>query len=199
MNRYMGNKPAAQPKNGSQVWIGIVIGMVIGAGMATIFTWYMVKSPSPFLKNNPVADAIKSLPPATTQAADTPKAAEAPEGSSAKPRFEFYNVLTEKKGAERVAPARQTEKTRLPGSKPAAAYIPQILQVGSFSNAGDAEKLKVRLALIGAEAHLETANVPDKGVYYRVRLGPYQSEEEMNRARSFLKQNGMDSTPMRAK
>jgi len=194
----MGNKSAAQPKTGSQMWIGIVIGMVIGTGMATIFTWYMMKSPSPFLKNNPVAEAIKSLPPATTEIPDTTKAAETSGASNAKPRFEFYNVLTDKKSAERDAPVKQTEKAKPVESKPTVAYTPQILQVGSFSNAGDAEKLKAKLAMIGAEAHLQTANVPDKGVYYRVRLGPYKSEDEINRARSFLKQNGMDGTPMRA-
>jgi cell division protein FtsN len=29
-------------------------------------------------------------------------------------------------------------------------------------------------------------------------LGPYKNADEMNHARSFLKQNGVDSTPMRA-
>jgi cell division protein FtsN len=127
---------------------------------------------------------------------------------SEKPRFEFYNVLTEK-GQKSAAPAKQTNQEKPVAqskpaeikpaeTKPAAAYTPQILQVGSFSTAVDAEKLKAKLAMIGAESHIQTANVPDRGVYYRVRLGPYKSEEELNRARNFLKQNALESTPMRA-
>jgi len=198
MSRYTGNKSATQPKSGSQVWIGIVIGVVIGTGMATVFTWYLMKAPSPFLKKNPVAEAMKSLPPVATSAANAPSPTDTTDASNGKPRFEFYNVLTDKKSAKTAEPAKPVEKPKPQDTKPAVAYTPQVLQVGSFSSTGDAEKLKAKLAFIGIEAHIQTANVPDKGVWYRVRLGPYKSEDEMNRARSFLKQNDMDGTPMRA-
>lgn len=195
MSRYAGNK-SASGNGSSQVWAGIFVGMVIGAGMAAVFSWYMMKSPSPLLnKGQPAATpspGAPANPPAQT--------------ASEKTRFEFYNVLTDKaqKGA---APAKQTnQEKQVAQSKPAEAtpaeakmtYTPKILQVGSFSTAVDAEKLKARLAMIGAESHIQTANVPDRGVYYRVRLGPYKSEEELNRARNFLKQNDLESTPMRA-
>jgi cell division protein FtsN len=196
MSRYAGNKSA--PRNGSsQVWAGIFVGVVIGAGIAAVFSWYMMKSPSPL--RQPV---VMPLPPVV--ATTTPQA----QTVSEKPRFEFYNVLTDK-AQKSAAPAKQTNQekqvaqsrhaeTKPVETKPAAAYTPQILQVGSFSTAVDAEKLKARLAMIGAESHIQTANVPDRGVYYRVRLGPYKSEEELNRARNFLKQNALESTPMRA-
>ena len=117
---------------------------------------------------------------------------------SDKPRFEFYKVLTDKQEAIIVAPAKPAERPKAADSKPAAAYEPQILQAGSFSSEPDAEKLKAKLALLGVEAGIQTATIPDKGVWYRVRLGPYKSSDEMNRARNFLKQNGVESTPMRA-
>ena len=82
-------------------------------------------------------------------------------------------------------------------SKP-ISYEPQILQAGSFSNAEDAENLKAKLALLGVVANVQSATIPEKGVWYRVRLGPYNTADEMNHARNFLKQNGVDSTPMRA-
>jgi cell division protein FtsN len=62
---------------------------------------------------------------------------------------------------------------------------------------GDAENLKAKLALLGVEANIQTAAIKDKGVWYRVRLGPYKNADELNRARGFLKQNGVNSTPMR--
>ena len=197
MGRYSGSKPATQRNGVNPLWVGILVGMVIGAGMAAIFTWYMMKSPSPYLKKQPVADAVDH--PAEPVPAVSPA-----EQSSGKPRFEFYNVLTDKDGSKSPATSRQTGKESAPAAKPSAGktmvtYVPHILQVGSFTKVEDAEKLKAKLALIGAEAFVQTASVEDKGVFYRVRLGPYKSEEEMNRTRNFLTQNDIDSTPMRAK
>lgn len=191
MSRYAGSKSA--PRSGpSQVWAGVFVGVVIGAGIVAVFSWYMMKSPSP------LRQPVVTPPPVVASTVPQTQTA------SEKPRFEFYNVLTEKGGQKNAAPAKQTsqEKQQIQSkpaeSTPAVAYMPKILQVGSFSTAADAEKLKARLAMIGAESHIQTANVPDRGVYYRVRLGPYKSEEELNRARNFLKQNDLDGTPMRA-
>jgi len=194
MGRYSGSKPATQRNGMNPLWAGILVGIVIGAGMAAVVTWYMMKSPSPYLKKQPVADMMK-LQPETVPAASV----------SEKPRFEFYNVLADNESSKSSVPSRQAskdhpaEKAKPVGSKAMVTFEPHILQVGSFTKAEDAEKLKARLALIGAEAHVQSATVPDKGIYYRVRLGPYKSEEEMSRARNFLKQNELDSTPMRAK
>ena len=82
---------------------------------------------------------------------------------------------------------------------PAKAVAAQgyFLQAGSFSNEADADKLKARLALLGMEASVQSVNIPDKGVWHRVRLGPYASSDAMNKARATLKQNGVDTTPMR--
>jgi len=68
------------------------------------------------------------------------------------------------------------------------------LQAGAFPNATDADNLKARLALLGVEATIQTATLPDKGVWHRVRIGPYASIEELNRARDTLKQNGYDTS-----
>ena len=199
MSRY-GNR-SAEPRGGSsQVWAGIFVGMVVGAGMAAVLTWYMMKSPSPYLAKAPVAE---KLPPSQAASAETVPASTPV--SSEKPRFEFYNVLTDKQNAgssappvkQVASPKVETQVKPVEGSK-SATYTPQILQIGSFSNNADAEKLKAKLAMIGAESHIQVAKVPDRGVFYRVRLGPYKSEAELNQARNFLKQNDLDSTPMRA-
>lgn len=194
MSGNSGNKFAAPRKGGNPLLTGILVGMVIGAGMAAGLAWYVMKSPSPFLQKEqgevkPPIAAAKPLPPAGTAASGV---------SDGKPRFEFYKVLTDKQDTDVVLPSKPADKPRPADSKPVASNVPQILQAGSFSNAGDAEKLKARLAFLGVEASIQTATIPDKGVWYRVRLGPYKNTDEMDRARSFLKQNGVDSTPMRA-
>ena len=206
MSRNTGNKSAAPRRSGNPLLTGILVGMVIGVGMAAGLAWYIMKSPSPFVQNEPViakppVDIAKPVAPAGTA---LPNASSAASGVvDAKPRFEFYKVLTDKQDTSVAAPAKpadkpQPAKPQAADSKPVASNEPYFLQAGSFSNADDAEKLKARLALLGIEASTQTATIPDKGVWHRVRMGPYKNSDEMNRARNLLKQNGMDATPMRA-
>jgi cell division protein FtsN len=157
----------------------------------------MMKSPTPFLSKEQPALAKPDM--TTSPAAPETSAAT----SDGKQRFEFYKILTDKQGATGAAPAKPADKSRTAkpsptDSKAAAGYELQILQAGSFSNANEAENLKAKLALLGVEANIQSATIPDKGVWYRVRTGPYKSADDLNHARSFLKQNGVDSTPMRA-
>ena len=182
---------------------GVLVGLVAGVAMAAGVAWYLMKSPSPYLKTEqaairpPLAGAkpAASGQPPTTNTGATSGAASGVGGG--KPRFEFYKVLTDKPDAA-VGTAKPAATTKATDHKAVALYEPQILQAGSFSNENDAEKLKARLALLGVETAIQTATLADKGVWYRVRLGPYKSADEMNRARNFLKQNGVESTPMRA-
>ena len=165
--------------------------------MAAGVAWYAMKSPGRFLQKE--QSSINPAPSAKSEATAASKTTGTKPASvdeNGKPRFEFYKVLTDKHDATVVAPAAPVTKT--PANKAAVVYEPQILQAGSFTNVSDAENLKAKLALLGVEANIQTAAIPDKGVWYRVRLGPYKNADDIDRARSFLKQNGVDSTPMRA-
>ncbi|MEO8343093.1 MAG: SPOR domain-containing protein [Gallionella sp.] len=194
------NKSTALRQAGNALWTGIFVGVLVGVCMAAGVAWYLMKSPSPFTnKEPPKPDLTK---PATSAATEKPAA---PSGEG-KQRFDFYKVLTDKKDAtvstkptDKPQGAKSTSaKSQAANSKPAVAYEPQILQAGSFASVNEAENLKAKLALLGVEANIQTATIPDKGVWYRVRVGPYKSAGEMNHARGFLKQNGVESTPMRA-
>lgn len=206
MSRNTGNKTAAPRKGGSPLLTGILVGMVIGVGMAAGLAWYIMKSPSPFVQKEQVVSkppvvAAKPAAPAATAVPDTQPAPAASGVGDGKPRFEFYKVLTDKQDTAIVAPARPADKPQ-PAKPPATADSkptpePYFLQVGSFSNADDAEKLKARLAMLGVEASIQTVTIPDKGVWHRVRSGPYKNTGEMNSTRNLLKQNGVDATPIR--
>jgi cell division protein FtsN len=206
MSRNTGNKSAAPRKGGNSIWTGVLVGIMVGVCMAVGVAWYQMKSPKPFVnKEQPAAAKPQPEPTKPSTSAATDKSTIAP--GDGKQRFEFYKMLTDKQGA--MVPAkpadkpRATDKTQPAKSQPedtksAAFNELQILQAGSFSNVNDAEKLKAKLALLGVEASIQTATIPDKGVWYRVRLGPYKNADDMNHTRGFLKQNGVESTPMRA-
>ncbi|MDP4028630.1 MAG: SPOR domain-containing protein [Gallionella sp.] len=226
MSRSTGNRSAAPRKSGNPLLTGILIGMVIGVSMAAALAWYITKSPSPFVQKEqviaktpvdipkPPTGNAKPAPPSGTAISEPPttsassgQALPASGVVGGKPRFEFYKVLTDKQDATVTVPPKPTEKSsdkpqpakpKTVESKTVAANESYFLQAGSFSNADDADKLKARLAMLGFESSTQTATIPDKGVWHRVRTGPYKNTEEMNRARNLLKQNGVDATPMRA-
>lgn len=189
---YNDNRSARAPqRQGSSLLIGIMIGVILGLIIAGAVAWYLQKTPGQFLnpdRPQPEKTAVTPPVPASGVPAD-------------KPRFEFYKVLTDKQDAGITQ--KENGKSETPDGKPAepaptAAKEIYYLQAGSFSNADDADKLKARLALLGMEANVQVATIPDKGVWHRVRLGPYKGEEEMKVARATLKQNGIDANPMRA-
>ena len=90
------------------------------------------------------------------------------------------------------AVAKVDERTAPQADKGAKAAERFWLQAGSFAHEADAENLKARLALAGWEAAIQPASLPDKGMRFRVRLGPYDNTDELNRVKSELAKRGFD-------
>lgn len=175
---------------GSSFFVGMVLGLVLGLGIALGVAWYVNRMPSPFLLRSTPAEKGES-------AKGSARAGKADAGTAAalesKPRFDFYKILP---GREEPATDKQfREATKAKPSEREAFY----LQAGAFQNAPDADTLKARLALLGVEATIQTTTLPDKGVWHRVRAGPYTSIEELNQARDTLKQNGVETTLIRVR
>jgi cell division protein FtsN len=169
-------------RSGSSLLAGIFIGLVLGLGIALGVAWYINKMPSPFTRPTPPAK-LEPLKPAQ----QTAKVDEKSKSEDAKPRFDFYKILP---GADE--PAKMPQESRKESTVTGKEAF--FLQAGSFQNAPDADNLKARLALLGVEASIETSALPDKGIWHRVRIGPYTSVEELNRTRDTLKQNGVTTT-----
>jgi cell division protein FtsN len=198
------NRPSTLGRNESLI-IGILVGMVLGLAIAGAVAWYLVKRPSPYLSNEPTNGAkpeaeLSKITPPVTQAPTTESPQAAAGADNTKPRFEFYKILTDKQdNTTRAGSGRGQATAPQAGGQPAAKGSSYFLQAASFTSVDDADKLKAKLALLGMEASVQTATIPDKGVRYRVRLGPYSSTGELNKANTVLKQNGiMDAAPVRA-
>jgi len=199
---------SAPPRKGSSLLVGIMVGMVFGLVIAAGVAWYILKTPNPFVSKES-REAVRLAPDAVKPApAPASEAAAASGVGEGKPRFEFYKVLTDKQDA--TVPAQKgSDKPAATGNKPAPAQAVQpaekaaaketyFLQAGAFSSADDADKLKAKLAMLGMEASILTVTIPDRGVWHRVRLGPYKGTDEMNKILAVLKQNGVNATPTRA-
>ncbi len=201
-----GGARSSSAGNNESLIIGILVGMVLGLAAAGGVAWYLAKKPTMVPANaqpheaKPVAEAPKPAPASTTVTAQPapirPAPPPAPSAAESKQRFEFYKILTDKQeGESHAAPKMAASRPGTSAStKPAAPGSDYFLQAGSFSTAEDADKLKARIAMAGMEASVQPANIPNKGVRYRVRLGPYRSSEEMNKAVALLKQAGIADT-----
>lgn len=92
-----------------------------------------------------------------------------------------------------IAPSGATAAAAAPAdAKPKAAADRFWLQAGSFAAEADAEDLKARLAFAGWEASIQSATLPDKSVRYRVRLGPYDNTDALQRMKNDLAARGFD-------
>jgi cell division protein FtsN len=196
--------------------VGLFIGLVIGLVCAFGVAWYLQKTPLPFLDKTGHPDSARPAPqnpPGATPTQGTPlplpgKPGEKPVGSAGeKPRFDFYKILP---GGQETTSTTKPHENHAPqnagqATPPDAASAPVVvsesfyLQAGSFQKSVDADNLKAKLALMGLETNVLEANVPDKGVMFRVRVGPFATPDEMNRARHQLSQNGIQASLIKIK
>jgi cell division septation protein DedD len=186
-------------KNGSLV-AGIMLGMILGVAAAGGVAWYIMnKNPEAFHPRESQREAPRMALPASAPVVISA----VPE---VKPHFEFYKTLPDtlevtpgrknvEKGASREShPAPVATPHLVAKSQPVASVTSRetyFVQAGSFQNPADAEKLKAKLAMIGMEANVQTVSLPEKGMWHRVRLGPYKGQDEANNAVNQLKQNGV--------
>lgn len=185
-------KPESRSRQHGGTLLGVALGLVVGVLISFGVVWYLNKTPLPFVEKVTNSDAK----PGNGAAAPLPlpgKPGDKPIEKGGEKKFEFYEILEGKKDAApqpagaAVAPAQPAAGERL------------YLQAGAFQKAADAENLKARLAILGFEAAIQSAEVPEKGTLHRVRVGPFARAEEMNRTRETLSQNGVPATVVRVK
>ena len=174
---------------------GIFIGVALGLSLAAAVAFYLMKG-SPYFASSSPRETARDV------GKDSPRAART-DAPSEKPRFDFYKILpgveeprVPKSGAPDKAVAKidegapQVDKA----AQDKAAKTPERfwLQAGSFASEAEAENLKARLALAGWEAAIQPVSLPDKGPRFRVRLGPYDNTDELNRIKSELAKRGFE-------
>ncbi len=159
-------------------------GILIGLGLA----WYLFAKgyiPAPRIEQ-PVAGETSNQQQPEPAIADGISPADAEQD---KPHYDFFTVLPELKvGVPAPSSGQKTGPETDTGT--------YLLQAGSFRQAGDAEQLKARLALIGIVARIQTVNV-DEATWHRVIIGPVNGARKAEELRNQLADNGIDSLVMK--
>jgi cell division protein FtsN len=200
-----------QRSSGGGFLLGMFLGLLIGLVLALAIALYLNKTPIPFMSRKTAAEdakaaskppALAGMPQSGTTAATAPvPAPKAPVAKGQeKPRFDFYKILPG--GEEPVSERELRERLRAAAAAKSQPAVPQdvyFIQAGAFQNPADADNQKARLAILGFESNVEPTNLPDKGTWYRVRLGPYAKVDELNKVRQALAQNGIDANLVKLK
>lgn len=181
-------KPRSAPKSrgGNQLFTGILVGVFIGLIVAIAVAFYVPSLTKAYRQPEPPAAPAA----APTTAKPAAQAAAPASQENKKPRFDFYNILP---GTEEPVTDQEIKQP------PAGAKEKYFLQAGSFQNEADADNLKARLALMGVEATVQSAALPDKGVFHRVRVGPFPNIDDMSKVRTTLAQNGIQASLIKVK
>lgn len=164
-------------------WVGLGVGLALGLAVALgVHLHYRSQleggaEPVPAPAQAPASEA------ATDEAIP-----DAPEANPEGPNLDFYDVLPRQEVEVPDAPAR--------GSSPARTPLPTggaLLQAGSFKQATEAEKMVAQLALHGVNAKIQRASVDDE-TWYRVRIGPIATVEELRVVQSKLNEAEITAT-----
>ena len=161
-------------------WVGLAIGLAIGLSVAlAVHLHYQNKAPA---EPEPAADA----PPASAIAPTE----ESPPPADAGPGYDFYDML----------PKQEVEVPQSEAAKSAGLALPKgdvTLQAGSFKNVAEAEKLQAQLAQYGIDAKIQRFSLEDE-TWYRVRIGPIATVEQLETVRAKLAEAEIEATPVTA-
>jgi cell division protein FtsN len=139
-------------------------------------------------------DATGATPPAADGKPATPGVAAVPANPPANPAATPAPAANAKAEAPKTAEPSATNAAAKPDS--ADDKWTYFLQAGAFRDQADAENSKAKLALAGFESSISNL-AGDSGVLYRVRIGPFNQLEAMNKVRGKLSDNGIDVAVVR--
>ncbi len=118
-----------------------------------------------------------------------PKGKQAPLGSGINLPPERKKVATKTKKSKAKLVSLPPVTTQKPVTPPAASTDGAfVVQIASFRTSEDARKLTSRLKSHKVTTFIESANLGEKGVWYRVLAGPYTSREKADQAAAFLQE-----------
>ena len=167
-------KRRAATRSLSSLWLAVLLLVVLGS-----VAWYYGTQRGPGA-GPPAKEVTK--PAARAAPAESATPAEDPD------RFEFYDTLP-----HADVPIAEDGKSSAAGISLPPVVTPgtYVVQAGAFPAFAEADKVKARLALLGIVAEIQSAEA-DGRTFHRVRIGPIDDLNQLNRLRARLRQNRID-------
>ena len=166
-------KTKTQSSSPRQFLLGLILGLPLGAGVTLILLGLPDEGAAP------VAVAPTMLPKATTST-----------GGAQVMDWSFYDLFPKAEVAT-VSGYQSAKDSQTP---PPVFH----LQTGSFSTSRDADERRAALLLLGLPAFIEP-KVVNNQTWYRVLVGPIETETSLNRVQALLANNDFESMPISAR
>ena len=179
---YKTKRPARSTFSG---WLGLACGLGLGLGIAAVI----------YLKDHRL-DAPAAIEAARTarrkpHSNEPPEMAE-PSDEPAK-TYDFYDALPK---FEMVVPEKDKDVRPDIKTVPETRKGVYVLQVGSYKNFSDADRVRAKLALQGVDAKVQKVSI-DNDTWLRIRIGPISNLDELNRLRAILHKADVDALVIR--
>ena len=166
---YKRSKTRREPFSG---WTGLLIGFIAGFGVGLALYLF-----------DP-----RSAPQGGGGRVPEPASARESTGEEPADQYDYYNMLP---NAEVVVPEREAVVGRNLPAVPVEKAGSYVLQVGSYRDFKEADRVRAQLALQGIESKVQRVSV-DNDTWHRVRIGPIADLKELNRIRARLREADMD-------
>ncbi|MBK7996500.1 MAG: zinc-ribbon domain-containing protein [Blastocatellia bacterium] len=187
--------------SGSGLFKGLIVGSSV-ALLGVIIYFAFFRTPTPVVTSSPTpteTQIVKNTPtvvqtPDEPITSPTPKASVSPTPTTTSPTPKASVSPTPATSpTPKVTPTpKATDKPSTGGSLPdsLAGAGKYTVQVRATQSQGEAESIGKKLRSSGAEAYVVRADLGAKGIWYRVRVGRYQSFAEAQKAGAELKNKG---------
>lgn len=196
-------------KQGGAFTTGLMVGFLLGVMASLAVIMFIKSSDSPFavqsvanetqLADKIANDARKAKDKAKESAINTADKMQKLVKDTT--NFDFYSILPgreAKVSVEEESDIVQQENVDISSAELVEKPM-YYLQVSASKSEEEADNLKAKLALQGIEAMVQAANIPDKGIWYRVRVGPLNNISQINRTKANLINNGFQADLIKVK
>lgn len=206
-------------------FLGFIVGLVVGLGLALVVAVYVTKVPIPFVNkvgshtaekdatelqknkdwdpNTPLYGKNPAKPAAPAEVTlPTTSAAEktgVPGVSSAGTAPDGAAAKPESKSAPTADPLGDLVKARAAakdGGAASAEPFNYFVQVGAFRTSEDAESQRAKLSLAGIETKVSEREQAGRTVY-RVRTGPFDKRDDADKSKARLDALGIETALVR--
>jgi len=178
---------------------GVIAGLLIGLSAAAAVAYFVMNSPMPFVDKASRSAADSPMDP--KQSPD-PNVGLVP-ATASKPaqQDQLGELIATLPATPKAAPPLPPPAPKAPLASATVVAPPgdnktYFLQVGAFSVLEDAESVRAQMILLGLPVQIQRAEVNGMQVN-RVRVGPYERLDDMNKARARLAQEKITANVIR--
>ena len=166
----------AKKNSQAPAWVWLFTGIVTGLFIAFLYHLTGVRTP-----------AHKAEPPKKAVA----------QPAKPKQKYDFYTLLPDK---EVVQPdsTRDKDKDKPKPNQPAGKPETFLIQTGSFRTKDEADHRRAELILLGLDVKVQQVELGDEA-WHRVQLGPFDTQDKLDAARTTLRDNHIEHILVRLK